>query len=79
MSRIGRLPVTIPSGVQVEIDGRQRRGSGLRFRLSLHPDRLTLVSFGPSGRGLAGLRKRGLITDSPRVLAREARDGREAG
>ena len=23
MSRIGRLPVTIPSGVQVEIDGRQ--------------------------------------------------------
>ena len=23
MSRIGRLPVTIPSGVQVDIDGRQ--------------------------------------------------------
>ena len=54
-------------------------GSGLRFRLSLDPDRLTLVSFGPSGRGLAGLRKRGLITDSPRVLAREARDGRATG
>ena len=23
MSRIGRLPVTIPSGVQIDIDGRQ--------------------------------------------------------
>jgi NAD+ kinase len=67
------------AGFDVEIDGRERRGSGLRFRLSLDPDRLTLVSFGPSGRGLAGLRKRGLITDSPRVLAREARDGRATG
>ena len=40
------------------------------FRLTLHPGKLTLVSFGPaSGHGLAGLRKRRLITDSPRVLA----------
>src|ERR1700757_1418268 len=28
MSRIGRLPVTIPSGVQVDVDGRQVTGQG---------------------------------------------------
>jgi NAD+ kinase len=64
------------AGFDVEIDGRERRGSGRRFRLALHPDKLTLVAFGPAGRGLAGLRKRGLVTDSPRVLARDERDGR---
>jgi hypothetical protein len=38
------------------------------------------VSFDPaSGHGLAGLRKRRLITDSPRVLARDAREGRQVG
>jgi NAD+ kinase len=64
------------AGFDVEIDGRERPGSGRRFRLALHPDKLTLVTFGPAGRGLAGLRKRGLITDSPRVLARDAREAR---
>jgi NAD+ kinase len=65
------------AGFDVEIDGRERRGSGRRFRLALHPDKLTLVTFGPAGRGLAGLRKRGLVTDSPRVLARDERDQRD--
>ena len=31
------------------------------------------MTFEGSGRGLAGLRKRRLITDSPRVLARDDR------
>ena len=64
------------AGFDVEIDGRDRVFAGHRFRLTLHPDKLTLVTFGPSGRGLAGLRKRRLISDSPRVLARDARAGR---
>jgi NAD+ kinase len=64
------------AGFDVEIDGRERRGAGRRFRLALHPDKLTLVTFGPSAGGLAGLRKRGLITDSPRVLARDEREAR---
>ena len=65
------------SGFQVEIDGQVRAVEGRTFRLTLHPGKLTLVSFGPaSGHGLAGLRKRRLITDSPRVLARDARAGR---
>jgi NAD+ kinase len=62
------------SGFDVEIDGQVRAVEGQTFRLTLHPGKLTLVTFGPaSGHGLAGLRKRGLITDSPRVLARDAR------
>jgi len=60
-------------GFDLEIDGRRREGAERRFRLALHRDKLTLVSFEGSGRGLAGLRKRRLITDSPRVLARDDR------
>ena len=61
------------AGFQVEIDGRAREGEEQRFRLALHPDKLSLVAFGGSGRGLTGLRERRLITDSPRVLARDDR------
>ena len=64
------------AGFDVEIDGQRRAVEGQSFRLTLHPAKLTLVTFGPSGRGLAGLRKRRLIADSPRVLARDARAGR---
>jgi NAD+ kinase len=64
------------AGFDVEIDGRERRGEARSFRLALHRDKLTLVTFGPSGHGLTGLRKRGLIADSPRVLARDARKAR---
>jgi hypothetical protein len=34
------------------------------------------VTFTPSGRGLIGLRKRLLVIDSPRVLARDERGKR---
>jgi NAD+ kinase len=61
------------AGFDVEIDGRQRVGEARRFELALHPDKLTLVTFGTADRGLSGLRERRLITDSPRVLARDDR------
>jgi NAD+ kinase len=61
------------AGFDVEIDGHERAVEGQSFRLTLHPDKLTLVTFASSGRGLTGLRKRRLITDSPRILARDAR------
>jgi NAD+ kinase len=64
------------AGYDVEIDGHEHVVEDVRFRLTLHPDKLTLVTFDPSGRGLAGLRKRRLITDSPRVLARDERAAR---
>jgi NAD+ kinase len=61
------------AGFDVEIDGRRRPVAGTRFRFSLQPDRLRLVALGDGGRGLAGLRRRGLITDSPRIRARDER------
>jgi NAD+ kinase len=63
-------------GFDVEIDGHDRELAGPRFALTLHPDKLTLVTFTPSGRGLTGLRKRLLVIDSPRILARDERGKR---
>jgi NAD+ kinase len=62
------------AGFDIEIDGHAQATEALAFRLSLHDDKVTLVSFGDLGLGLRGLRTRGLIADSPRVLARDERD-----
>jgi len=64
------------AGFDVEIDGHARPLEGVRFALTLHADKHTLVTFGPSGRGLTGLRQRRLVIDSPRILARDERDER---
>ena len=61
------------AGFDVEIDGRRREVEGRRFRFRLEPERLRLVMLATAGRGLAGLRRRGLIADSPRIRVREAR------
>ena len=61
------------AGFDVEIDGRRMELPGTRFGVALHPDKVTLVEFGPPSHGLEGLRRRGLVTDSPRVLARDDR------
>jgi NAD+ kinase len=61
------------AGFEFEIDGQRRPLEGLRLRIALHPDKSTLVTFAAAGRGLAGLRRRRLIADSPRVLARDDR------
>jgi NAD+ kinase len=60
-------------GFDVEIDGHDRELPGPRYALTLHPDKLTLVTFTASGRGLTSLRKRLLVFDSPRLLARDER------
>jgi NAD+ kinase len=60
-------------GFGVEIDGQERAASGERFQVRLHPDKVTLVAFDAPGPGLAGLRRRRLIIDSPRILARDDR------
>jgi len=65
------------AGIDVEIDGQRRPHTDVQYRVELHRDRLTLVTFDDAGRGLTGLRRRGLITDSPRVLARDARGARD--
>jgi NAD+ kinase len=61
------------SGFELEIDGHEQGLDALRYRLTLHERRVTLVSLAEGGRGLTGLRRRALVTDSPRVLARDAR------
>jgi NAD+ kinase len=66
------------AGFDVEIDGHDRRLEGLRFDVTLHPDKLTVVTFERAGHGLTRLRRRGLVTDSPRILARDKRDDRFA-
>jgi NAD kinase len=58
-----------------DLDGRPHRIDGERFDIRVHPDKVRLVAFADgSGRGLRGLRARGLIADSPRLLARDARE-----
>jgi NAD+ kinase len=65
------------SGFDVEIDGHAQDLEALEYRVGLHDHKLTLVTFGDARLGLAALRARGLIADSPRVLARDARNLRD--
>jgi NAD+ kinase len=61
------------AGFDVEIDGRRRPLDAGRFRLTLHESKVTLVTFDTRGPSLTGLRRRRLVTDSPRIYARDER------
>ena len=61
------------AGFDVELDGHVYPSEATEFSVTLKEDKATLVSFGDLGLGLAGLRERRLIADSPRVLARDDR------
>ena len=61
------------AGFDIDIDGHRYPLEALDYRLSLHHEKVTLVSLGKLGLGITGLRARGLIADSPRVLARDDR------
>jgi NAD+ kinase len=63
-------------GFDVEIDGRRRPVEATSFRLTRQENKVKLVTFSTSGATLGTLRRRGLITDSPRVLARDNRGQR---
>jgi NAD+ kinase len=65
-------------GFDIEIDGHSYPLKALDYHLSLHEEKFTLVSFGELGVGIQGLRERRLITDSPRILARDDRSARAA-
>ena len=65
------------AGFDVEIDGHTYPLRDLDYRVTLREEKVTLVSLGEHGAGLSGLRKRGLIADSPRVLARRHRANRQ--
>jgi NAD+ kinase len=61
------------AGFEVQLDGHASPLQDLEYRISVEPERVALVDFGDEAHMLSGLRRRGLIADSPRVLARDAR------
>jgi NAD+ kinase len=66
-------------GARVELDGQIIDLQPQILRTSWHPAYATLVRFDGAETLLAGLRRRRILMDSPRVLARDERDGLEAG
>lgn len=61
-------------GARAEVDG-QPATLAPAFSLTLRPGFAELVSLGDEEPFLAALRRRGIVTDSPRVLARERSEG----
>jgi NAD+ kinase len=77
----GRLEIDLDpghGGARIELDGQIRDVveplSHRTLTISLRPDHATLVALGGEEPMLAGLRRRRLLIDSPRVLARDDRE-----
>ena len=66
-------------GFDLEIDGHTTELDGTTFALKIVPQRATLVGVDEPGLGLTPLRRRGVIADSPRMAARDAREARKRG
>lgn len=62
-------------GVRHEIDGREAELDGARLSVRTRPAYARLVQLADEEARLTGLRRRGLVADSPRVLVRDARPG----
>ena len=81
-----RLSVMLDSGnggARIELDGQVHAELGVReqhrFELRLDPKFATLVSLGEEESPIAGLRRRRILMDSPRVLARDDREAQAGG
>jgi NAD+ kinase len=61
-------------GFDAEIDGHHRVLDARSFEIAFHESKARLVAFAATDKRITRLRQRGLITDSPRVLARDRRD-----
>jgi NAD+ kinase len=73
-----RIALTIDpghGGVRHEIDGRLASLDGELLTVRARPSYATLVRLADEEPRLSGLRRRGLVVDSPRVLVRDARPG----
>jgi NAD+ kinase len=80
-----RLTILLDSGnggARIELDGQIHSTLEPRvpvtFELRLAPGFATLVSLGEEEPMIAGLRRRRILMDSPRVLARDDREGKSA-
>ncbi len=60
-------------GFDLNVDGFRVQSSDERFVVTAVPHYSTLVSMDGIITGVTGLRERGLISDSPRVLVRDGR------
>jgi NAD+ kinase len=69
-------------GARVELDGQVHTAleprTPIELRLRLDPEFAALVSLGEEESPIAGLRRRRILMDSPRVLARDDRDAQAA-
>jgi NAD+ kinase len=71
-----RLTITVEpgyGGVRYEVDGRPTAAEGRALAVRRRADYATLVTLAEEEPWLTGLRRRGLVLDSPRVLVRESR------
>jgi NAD+ kinase len=66
-------------GARVEVDGHIADLPALELRLAWRRDYATLVTFASAEKFFAGLRRRGILADSPRVRARADRVARAPG
>jgi NAD+ kinase len=64
-------------GFDLEVDGHQVAPGAARFAVSVQQGYATLVDLGDAAGALSALRRRGLVADSPRVLARDERAARQ--
>jgi len=60
-------------GARLELDGRIAVGHEGSLEVGLRPGAATLVGLGAAEKFLTGLRERGVVADSPRILAEDAR------
>ena len=63
-------------GSRFEVDGQEAGVDTFEVSVSMRRDYACLVALADQEPLLTGLRRRGLVVDSPRILARDARDGR---
>jgi NAD+ kinase len=63
------------AGFETQLDGHMSPMQDGDYRVTLEEEKVVLVAFDDDQHVITGLRERSLITDSPRVLARDKRPG----
>jgi len=72
-SRLGLVIESGYGGSRIEVDGQLLAEGALDTTVSLRDDYATMVTLAGEEPLLAGLRRRGLVVDSPRILVRDQR------
>jgi NAD+ kinase len=62
-------------GARFELDGKVLPADATKITIAMVPDYVTMVRLDDEESTFAGLRRRGLLLDAPRILARDARRG----